>query len=132
MIWPFHRSTAKRKKKATPLGIFLWALLLCAIAGAISMPEPLEDIYRGGRNMLRARPADQSIVVVAVDDKTVAAIGTLAYSRSYDAKVVEQLFAQVPSGSIMTARSPTARTPPATMPLQMFWPSTAGNCFSVR
>lgn len=93
MIWPFRRSTAKRKKKATSLGIFLWAFLLSAIAGAISMPEPLEDIYRGGRNMLRARPADQSIVVVAVDDKTVAAFGTLAYSRSYDAKVVERLFA---------------------------------------
>ena len=94
MIWPFRRNTAKKKQKATRLGIFLWAFLLCAIAGAIAMPEPLEDIYRGGRNMLRARPADQSIAVVAVDDATVAAFGTLAYSRSYDAKVVELLFAK--------------------------------------
>ena len=94
MIWPFRRNPEKKQKKATRLGIFLWAMALSAIAGAISMPEPLEDIYRGGRNMLRARPADQSIVVVAVDDKTVAEFGTLAYSRSYDAKVVEQLFAK--------------------------------------
>jgi diguanylate cyclase len=92
MIWPFKRRK-KEKVRPTRLRIFLSAFILCAIAGAIYLPEPLEDLYRGGRNMLRARPADKSIVIVAIDDRTVSELGSLNHSRSYDAALVDRLFA---------------------------------------
>ena len=94
MIWPFNRDTTGKPKRTTRLRIFIWALIFSTIAAAISMPEPLEDLYRGGRNMLRARPADGSVVVVAVDDRTVNSLGSMSHSRSLDAELVEQLFAQ--------------------------------------
>ena len=94
MIWPFNRNTAGKTKSTTRLRIFVWALIFSTIAAAISLPEPLEDFYRGGRNMLRARPADGSVVVVGVDDRTINILGATAHSRHYDAKLVEQLFAQ--------------------------------------
>lgn len=92
MIWPFRRDPTK-KKQVTRLSIFMWAFALCSISALIEFPEPLEDIFRGGRNMIRARPADQSIVVVAVDDRSIAELGSLNFSRSVDAKVVDQLLA---------------------------------------
>lgn len=92
MIWPFRRKTAQ-KKRTTRQGIFLWAFALCSISAFVGLPEPLEDIFRGARNLVRARPADQSIVVVAVDDRTINEFGSQNYSRSIDARVVDQLFA---------------------------------------
>jgi diguanylate cyclase len=92
MIWPFRRKTEK-KKRTTRLSIFMWAFCLCTISAIIGLPEPLEDIFRGARNMVRARPADQSIVVVAMDDKTIAELGSLSFSRKYDAQMTENLLA---------------------------------------
>ena len=94
MIWPFNRNGAKKPKRTTKLRIFLWALIISAIAGAISLPEPLEDIYRGGRNMLRMHPADGSVVVVGLDDRTVDSLGANSNSHSNNAKLIEQLFAK--------------------------------------
>ena len=93
MIGPFRQSTGK-KQRTTRLRIFVWAFILSAIAGAISLPEPLEDIYRGGRNLVRARPADQSVVVVGIDDRTIQALGDANRSRTYDVKLVDTLFAR--------------------------------------
>jgi CHASE2 domain-containing sensor protein len=56
------------------------------------LPLPLEGVFRGMRNELRARPADQSIAVIAIDAKTVRAYGTDYYSRSYNAKLLDQVF----------------------------------------
>ncbi len=94
MIWPFNRNKAKKPKRTTKLRIFLWALIFSAVVGAIELPEPLEDLYRGGRNMLRARPADGSVVVVGIDDRTLNSLGASSNSRSYNAKLLEELFAQ--------------------------------------
>ncbi len=93
MIWPFRRPGAK-KKRVTRLRIFVWAFMISAVVGAISLTEPLEDIFRGGRNMLRARPADGSVVLVAIDDQTIRELGSINYSRTNDAKLVETLFAR--------------------------------------
>ncbi|MEQ1639213.1 MAG: EAL domain-containing protein [Novosphingobium sp.] len=92
MVWPIRRKTAE-KKRTTRLSIFLWAFCLCTFSAIIGLPEPLEDIFRGARNLVRARPADQSIVVIGIDDKTIAELGSFNFSRSHDARVVNQLFA---------------------------------------
>lgn len=90
LTWPFRRSAAK--KLPTRSRIFASALLMCSIIGAIDMPLPLEGVFRGVRNELRARPADQSIVVAAIDAKTIRAFGTSTYSRAYNATLLDRAF----------------------------------------
>ena len=93
MTSPFQRDPSK-KKRQTRLRIFVWAFVISGMVGLLSLTEPLEDIYRGGRNFLRLHPADQSVVVVAIDDRTVRELGSINYSRTNDVKVVETLFAR--------------------------------------
>ncbi|WP_343609714.1 EAL domain-containing protein [Novosphingobium sp.] len=88
--------TAKSRQKssrATPTSILLWALLLAVCCGAIALAEPLEDLFRGGRNMIRARPADGRIVVVGLDEKTYQHFGTFKFSRKIDARLIDNLVA---------------------------------------
>jgi diguanylate cyclase len=80
------------KKQTTRTRIFVWALLLCAFIGAIELPLPLEDAYRGVRNQLRARPADQSVVVVAYDSKTSGTLGNPSTARAHYAQMLDQAF----------------------------------------
>lgn len=91
MIWPFRKKP--HKKPATRTAIFFGALIVCAISGAIQLSLPLEGAFRGVRNEMRARPADQSIVVAAIDAKTVRAFGASAYSRGYNAILLDKVFA---------------------------------------
>lgn len=94
MIWPFTRKAPdKRKKPASRLRIFGWALTFCAFAGAIEMFLPLEDIYRGARDTVRARPADGKTVVIAIDNKVVSRLGSSYYSRKYNAEMLDRVFA---------------------------------------
>lgn len=93
MTWPFRRDPAK-KKRQTRLRIFVWAFLISGIVGLISLTEPLEDIYRGGRNLLRQHSADKSVVVIAIDDRTVRELGTINYSRKNDVRLVDALLAR--------------------------------------
>lgn len=91
MIWPFARKN--RTKKVTRAGIFGWTLLICSIIGAIEMPMPLEDVFRGVRNQMRARPADGSVIVVAIDGKTIRAYGSGTYTRAHNAELLDRAFA---------------------------------------
>lgn len=92
MIWPFRRKS-EAKKPVTARSIVIWTLVVGAIIGAIELPRPLEDIYRGGRSLIRARPADGQTVVVAIDDRSIAFLKGINYSRKFDAQVVDKLFA---------------------------------------
>ena len=93
MTSPFRRDPAK-KRRPTRLRIFVWAFIISGIIGLTSLILPLEDIYRGGRNLLRQHPADKSVVVVGIDDRTIRELGSINYSRINDAKLVETLFAR--------------------------------------
>ena len=93
MIWPFRRDPAK-KKRPTRLRIFIGALIISALVGLISLTEPLEDIYRGGRNYVWSHPADKSVVLVAIDDRTIRELGSINYSRTNDVRLVETLLAR--------------------------------------
>lgn len=65
---------------------------MTALCGAIAFAEPLEDLWRGGRNALHQRPADGRTVVVGIDDATIDAL-SLDYSERHDAAVIENLLA---------------------------------------
>ncbi len=90
MIWPFRKKTAK--KLPTRTRIFVSALLICSFIAAIEMPLPIEGVFRGIRNELRARPADQSIVIAAIDDKTINTYGSSTFSRRHYAELLERTF----------------------------------------
>ena len=92
MIWPFRRNS-KSKKPASRTRIFVTALLVCLLMAYINFLTPLEDLYRGGRNILRARPADRQVVVVGIDEKTIKALGASYYPRQYNAQALDRLFA---------------------------------------
>lgn len=92
MIWPFRKKD-RVEKLPTRSWIFGSALLLCSLMGAIEMPLPLEGVFRGVRNELRARPADQSIIVAAYDERTIRAFGTDSFSRSYNASLLDSALA---------------------------------------
>lgn len=90
-MWPFKRKS-KQKKRPTRLRIFVWAAVIAGIVAVLQAAMPLEDIYRGGRNYLRERPADGKVVLAAIDDRSIRELGSVNYSRENDAKAVENLF----------------------------------------
>lgn len=73
------------------LRILVWASLIAIVCGAIEGGEPLEDVIKGARDVIRTQPASGDIVVVGIDDRTFNA--GLAYDRQADAKLVDQLIA---------------------------------------
>lgn len=92
MTWPFRRMSEK-KKPVSRIRILATALIATVIMAAINLPMPLEELMRGGRNILRARPADGQVVVVAIDDKTITRLGSSYYTRKYNADALDKLFA---------------------------------------
>lgn len=90
-MWPFRRKN-RAKKRTTRTRIFVWSLLVCCFIALIHLPMPLEGVFRGIRNELRARPADQSIVIAAIDTRTIQAFGSEYYSRKHNADLLDQAF----------------------------------------
>ncbi len=84
-------SPKSRKKRVSGLRILLTAALFSAFCGAIELGEPLEDLMRGGRNMLHQRDADGKVVIVGIDDKTLDRL-SMDFSEKNDAEVIERLF----------------------------------------
>ncbi len=86
------------KAKATSnrdprIKIFAWAFFISVICGAIEFGQPLEDVIHAVRDEVRQRPASQDIVVVGIDDRTVGELGGYSFSRTFDAQVLDELFA---------------------------------------
>ena len=70
----------------------LWAALAALVIGTIQLGQPLEDSLRIARNALRERPASGEIVLVAVDEKSLAALEEWPWPRRYYAEAIERLF----------------------------------------
>ncbi|WP_188644023.1 EAL domain-containing protein [Tsuneonella deserti] len=88
-----RRASRADKPRNARARIAAWAIGLALLAGTIELMLPLDDWYRALRTFARMHPADQSIVVVTVDDRTLNALGTSDPKRSDDARVLETLFA---------------------------------------
>lgn len=92
MTWPFRRNS-RAKKPLTARRIVVWALIIGALVGTIDITRPFEDMFRGARYWVRERPADGKTVVLAFDDRALAKVGSVFYSRRYDAQAVDRLLA---------------------------------------
>lgn len=84
---------AKPEERDRRLSIFLWALLLSLICGAIEFGGPLEDVIQAGRNEIRRHKAATDIVVIAIDDRSVNQLGDASRRRTVDAQAIDSLFA---------------------------------------
>ena len=80
-------------KERKRLRIIFWATVLGAFCGLSEFGLPAEESLRALRNEVFQRRADQSIIVVALDDRTMNGIKATTPPRSDDAKVVDRLFA---------------------------------------
>jgi EAL domain-containing protein (putative c-di-GMP-specific phosphodiesterase class I)/CHASE2 domain-containing sensor protein len=72
--------------------ILLAASAIAAFCGAIELGEPLEDILKGARDIVRSQPASGKIVVVGLDDRSASELGGVSFPRTIDAKLVDRLF----------------------------------------
>ncbi len=72
--------------------IAAWTIGLSLVAGFVGLMWPIEDAFRGIRDLTRLHPADQSVLVVTVDDRSLNELGTSDPKRSDDARVLDRLF----------------------------------------
>ena len=88
---PFRRSSNAKPARDNRVKILIWATLISLICGAIDFGLPLENFWRTGRNVLRTQPADQSIVVVGIDDRSLEKVDKWPWPRRYNAQMVDNL-----------------------------------------
>ena len=87
------RASRADKPRQTRARIAAWAVGIALVAGAIDLMLPLEDSFRAVRTFARMHPADQSVLVVTVDDRSLNRLGVSDPKRSDDARVLDRLFA---------------------------------------
>jgi EAL domain-containing protein (putative c-di-GMP-specific phosphodiesterase class I)/CHASE2 domain-containing sensor protein len=73
-----------------PFKALILALLVGLVFGIAQVGEPLENMIKVGRNKLRSHPASGSIVLVAIDDRSVGETGSAHWNGSQLASLVRQ------------------------------------------
>jgi diguanylate cyclase len=86
------RALWQRFRAAPRARIMTYALLASVLCGVTGFLEPLDDLGRNIRYSLRYVPADGSIVVIAIDQKSARELGgKYPWPRTVDAKLIERL-----------------------------------------
>lgn len=89
---PAYRRNLRREWVALSLLLLGFVAWLCSTAGLRALDHLIQDA--GMR--LSARPAHPDIVVVAIDDRSIDAIGRWPWRRALHAQLVDQITAQGP------------------------------------
>ncbi len=71
--------------------ILIAAAIAGLLFGAINLGRPLEDILRVARNAARSHEASGDIVVVGIDDKSLAEVGAYPWTRDRHARLIDEL-----------------------------------------
>lgn len=71
--------------------VLLWTTLVALIFGAIQFGEPLEYFLRMTRDRLREHPPSGDIVLVAIDDQSIASRDGMPWARADHAAIVDAL-----------------------------------------
>jgi EAL domain-containing protein (putative c-di-GMP-specific phosphodiesterase class I)/CHASE2 domain-containing sensor protein len=71
--------------------LLLWTLVLGLAIGASNMLGPLDDALSQLRNLSRTRPASDKVVVVSIDDRSLARIARWPWPRRYHADLVDAI-----------------------------------------
>ncbi len=82
----------QRFRAAPRVRIMTYALLASLLCGATGFLDPLDDFARNIRYSLRYVPADQSIVIISIDEKTEKTLGIkYPWPRAIEARLIERL-----------------------------------------
>ncbi|HEX8442433.1 MAG TPA: EAL domain-containing protein [Allosphingosinicella sp.] len=73
------------------IGLLLWATLIAGICGAINLGKPIEGALRSTRNLLRGHDASGQIVIVGIDDKSLAEFSAWPWPRRRYAELTDAL-----------------------------------------
>lgn len=71
--------------------ILFWTTLIGLIFGAIEFGQPVESALQTTRNAIRSQPASGNVVVVTIDDRSIAELGQWPWPRSHHAALVRNL-----------------------------------------
>jgi len=86
------RSLWQRFRAAPRVRIMTYALLASVLCGVTGFLEPLDDFARNIRYLVRYVPADKSIVVISIDEKSEKTLGAkYPWPRKNEARLIEQL-----------------------------------------
>jgi EAL domain-containing protein (putative c-di-GMP-specific phosphodiesterase class I)/CHASE2 domain-containing sensor protein len=80
--------------KGTPssrLRLLAWSFFAALVVGVTGLGQPIEDLLRTGRSVIRKHPASGDIIVVALDDKSLEALKSWPWPRRHHAELVEEL-----------------------------------------
>jgi diguanylate cyclase len=80
-----------RTRWSPQLKILTWATMIGLICGVINFGEPFEIMLRGLRNRMAPREASGQIVVIAIDDESLAAVDKWPLPRRYHARIIDRL-----------------------------------------
>ena len=84
--------TRKRWRSAARTRILVYAALISMFLGGIGFLEPVDDAIRNLRFLARSVPADSTVVVVGIDEKSLAAMNQrYPWPRAEFAKLVDNL-----------------------------------------
>lgn len=85
------RDIIGRFRKSRRFRIVFYAMLAGLIAGGANLLLPAEDFMINVRSALTRKPVPQDIVVIGMDDRTLAELGTEDVTRDQDAIVIRRL-----------------------------------------
>ena len=86
-----HGRFAGRIMRSSRLRILLLAAVVGLVVGWLTLLSPLEDVLKVVSNRLRTHPASGRIVLVAVDDRSLAELKAQPWPRGYYADLIQQL-----------------------------------------
>lgn len=84
--------SARRPMLSQKMQILGWAVAISILAGAVDFGEPLDRAFHAGRDYLRSRASDGSLVVVRLDNKALQSGATSPAIRSDEARAIDALF----------------------------------------
>jgi len=96
-VRPWRKATDQSRSKSTSLQgkrrrIAFFAIALGVFAAFIELPLPAEDALRAMRANLRATEVSGQIVLIEVDEQTLAEFGNEQPTRTQDGQVIEKVF----------------------------------------
>lgn len=77
--------------RASKRRILIWAAIAAVITGLLGLGQPIDDLARALRNVLRLHPPSGDIVLVGIDDKAVQEVGSWPWPRTRHAQIIDRL-----------------------------------------
>lgn len=95
---PLRRRTGKRPEGDPRRRIFLWAVLFSLLAGLTNLGMPIDAMLKIARNKIRAHDASGQIVMVGIDDRTLAISNSWPWPRRHFADLNDRISDAAPKG----------------------------------